>query len=75
MCVFQHGLGQRKQNKGGFAVWNRALNPGLCDNLERWDGKGGARQAQEEGRVCPCGWLRLIVAEANTKLCRAALLQ
>ena len=27
-----------------FSVWCRELNPGLCDNLEGWDGVGGGRE-------------------------------
>ena len=26
-----------------FAVWLRKLKPGLCINLERWDGEGGSK--------------------------------
>ena len=30
-----------------FAVWLRELKPGLCDNLEGWDGVGGRSEIQE----------------------------
>ena len=26
--------------------------PGLCDNLEGWDGEGGGREVQEGGELC-----------------------
>ena len=40
-----------------FAVWFRELNPGLCDNLEEWDGDGGGREVQEGGdHVYTYGW-------------------
>ena len=32
-----------------FAVWFRELKPGLCDNLDGWDGMGGGRYVQEGG--------------------------
>ena len=35
-----------------FAVWLRELKPGLCDNLEQWDGVKGGREVQEEGDIC-----------------------
>ena len=34
-----------------FAVWLRELNPGLCDNLERWEGVGDGREALERGHM------------------------
>ena len=30
-------------NQWEFAVWLRELKPGLCDNLEGWDGVGDER--------------------------------
>ena len=30
----------------------RELKPGLCDNLEGWDGEGGGREGQEGGEIC-----------------------
>jgi len=30
----------------------RELKPGLCDNLEGWDGVGGRREVQEAGDRC-----------------------
>ena len=35
-----------------FALWLRELQPGLCDNLDGWDGMGGARDVQEAGDMC-----------------------
>ena len=32
-------------------MWLRELKPGLCDNLEGWDGVGGGRKAQEGGDI------------------------
>ena len=34
-----------------FAVWLRELRPGLCDNLEGWDGEGGGRGVQVGGHI------------------------
>ena len=34
------------------AVWLRELKPGLCINLEGWDGKGDGREVQEGGDMC-----------------------
>ena len=41
-----------KQIANGFAVWLRALKPGLCNNLKGWNGEGGEREIQEGGDVC-----------------------
>ena len=27
-----------------FAIWLRELKPGLCNNLEGWDGEGGGME-------------------------------
>ena len=35
-----------------FAVCLRELKPGLCINLEGWDGKGDRREVQEGGDIC-----------------------
>ena len=35
-----------------FAVWLRELKPGLCNNLEGWDGEDGGREGQEGGDIC-----------------------
>ena len=35
-----------------FAVWLGELKPGLCNNLEGWDGEGGGREVQEGGDIC-----------------------
>ena len=35
-----------------FAVWLRKLKPGLCINLEGWDGEGDGRELQEGGDIC-----------------------
>ena len=32
-----------------FAVFLRELKPGLCNNLEGWDGERGGRQVKREG--------------------------
>ena len=29
------------------SVWLRELKPGLCNNLEGWDGEGGGTEIQE----------------------------
>ena len=35
-----------------LAVRPRELNPGLCDNLEGWDGVGDGREVQRRGEIC-----------------------
>ena len=32
-----------------FALWLRELKPGLCNNLEGWDGQGYGREVQRQG--------------------------
>ena len=39
-----------------FAVWLRELKPGLCYNLEGWDGVGGGGKVQEGGDMYTYGW-------------------
>ena len=34
-----------------FAVWLRKLKPGLCINLEGWDGEGDGREVQKGGDI------------------------
>ena len=35
-----------------FAIWLRKLKPGLCFNLEGWDGVGDEREVQKGGDIC-----------------------
>ena len=35
-----------------FAVWLRKLKPGLCINLEVWDGETDGREVQKGGDIC-----------------------
>ena len=35
-----------------FAVGLQKLNPGFCDNLEKWEGVTGGREVQEGGDIC-----------------------
>ena len=35
-----------------LAVWLRKLKPGLCINLERWDGVRDGREVQKGGDIC-----------------------
>ena len=52
------------------------LNPGLCNNLEGWDGVGGRREVQEGGDVCICLWLIPVdVWQKPTQFCEAIILQ
>ena len=42
-------------------VWFRELKPGLCDNLERWDGEGGGTEVQEgRDHMYTYGWFMLM---------------
>ena len=43
-----------------FAVWIREFKPGLCDNLEGWNGVGGGREAQEGVNMYTYGWSMLM---------------
>ena len=48
---------------------NRELSPLLCDNLERCNGVGGGREAQEGGDMCiPMADSCHHMAETNTTL-------
>ena len=52
-----------------FAVWLRELKPGLCDNLEGWDGEGDGREIQEGEDICtPMADSCWCLAESNTIL-------
>ena len=35
-----------------FAVCLKEIKPGLCDNLEGWEGVGGEKAVQEGGDIC-----------------------
>ena len=35
-----------------FVVCFRELKPGLCINLEGWDGEGDGREVQKGGDIC-----------------------
>ena len=35
-----------------FAIWLRKLKPGLCINLEGWDGEGDEREFEKGGDEC-----------------------
>ena len=69
----QRWSGDRDQidSQWEFAMWFRELKPGLCNNLEGWDGEGDEREGQEGGDIrilmadsCWC------LAETNTILQR-----
>ena len=53
---------EKKKTKNiSFAIWLNELKPGLCDNLEEWDGEGGGREVQEAGGICVFnGWYMLM---------------
>ena len=38
-----------------FAVWLRKLKPGLCVNLEGWDGEGDGREVLSRGYMYTYG--------------------
>ena len=58
-----------------FDVWLRKLKPGLCNNLEEWDGEENGSEVQEGGDVCtPMGdscWFW----QKPTQYCKAIILQ
>ena len=35
-----------------FAVWLRKPRPGLCINLQGWDGEGDEKEVQKGGDIC-----------------------
>ena len=39
-------------NQQEFAVWLRKFKPGLCINLEGWDGAREGREVQKGGDMC-----------------------
>ena len=49
------------------AVGHRELNPVLCEDLERWDWRGG-RETQEGGDICIIIAGSHCTAETNTTL-------
>ena len=52
-----------------FSVWLRELKPGLCNNLEGWDGEEGGKEGQEGGDICiPMDDSYWCLAEINTIL-------
>ena len=52
-----------------FAVWLRELKPGLCDNLEGWDGVGDEREVQKGGDIyIPMADSCWFMVESNTIL-------
>ena len=51
--TWKHALSYVKSDsQWEFAVWLRELKPGLCDNLDGWDGEGGGRGIQEGRDTC-----------------------
>ena len=51
------------------AIWLRELQPGLCNNLQGWDGEGGGKEAQKEEDICtPMADSCWYMAEINTIL-------
>ena len=42
----------RTDSQWEFAVWLREVKPGLCNNLEGWDGGRGGREVQKGGDIC-----------------------
>ena len=52
---------KKKKQNISFAIWLRELIPGLCDNLEEGDGKGGGREVKEAEGICVFnGWYMLM---------------
>ena len=41
-----------KIKRGDIFKSGGSYKPGLCDNLEQWDGVKGRREVQEEGDIC-----------------------
>ena len=60
----------------GLAVWCGKFNPGLCDNLEGWDGVGHGRETQEGRDIClPVADSHWCMAEASTYVAYVMILQ
>ena len=59
----------------GICLRLRELKPGLCDNLEVWDGVGGGRTVQEGGDICIHLWLiHVDVWQKLTQYCKVIIL-
>ena len=59
----------RQRASGKLLCGHRELSPGLCDNLEGWDGVPGWGKVEEGGDRCVLvADSRCFMAEANTIL-------
>ena len=63
-----------------FAVCLRELKPGLCDNLEGWDGvggwEGGSRISRGRGHMYTyLSLIHVAVWQKPTQYCKAIILQ
>ena len=58
-----------------FAIWLRKLKPGLCINLEGWDGEGDGREVQKGGIYVYLWLIHAEVWQKTAKFCKAIILQ
>ena len=60
-----------------FDVWLRELNPGLCNNLEGWEGVGGGswEKGSEEGIDIYLWVIHVDVWQKPTQYCEEIILQ
>ena len=56
MCVLKKSitwsLMSKINSQWEFAVWLMKLKPGLCINIEEWDGEGDGREVKKRGDIC-----------------------
>ena len=51
-CMETYALPYVVESQWEFSVWLRGIEPGLCNNLEGWEGVGGGREVQEREGIC-----------------------
>ena len=62
---------RKMDNQWAFAVRHRELKPGVCNDLEGWDGVGGRREG-----ACVYPWLiHVDIWQKPTQYCKATIIQ
>ena len=58
-----------------FAVCLRELNPGLCNNLEGWDGEKVGERLKREGTYVYLRLMHVYVCQKSAQFCKSIILQ
>ena len=58
-----------------FAVCLRELNPGLCNNLEEWDGEKVGERLKREGTYVYLRLMHVDVCQKSAQFCKSIILQ